>query len=84
MDLVIILVQAECRKQKVVFEDRQKVFIKLTHYRSKKQTRTDTQNFLESICDGIKVAIQVDDTYFSGSWDWFLSKDTEFIVTISQ
>lgn len=63
----------------IIFEDKQKVWIEFTLYRTAKMTRTDSHNFIEAIADGIKTAIKVDDCWFSGAWDWQQVKSDPYI-----
>lgn len=64
--------------------EKRKVWIIIFVYRP--NMRADPTNFIEGICDGVKVVCpNVDDNYFSCICDWFLDKtNPRFEITIIQ
>lgn len=36
--------------------------------------RSDPANFIDVILDIVKVAINIDDRWYAGSWDWCIDK----------
>lgn len=80
------LVIDQTNKKGIVWDlENKRVVVDFTFYRSPKQSRTDTQNFLEPLCDGIKYALRIDDVFYVGSWDWVLTeKEPKFVVRVSQ
>lgn len=49
-----------------------KIYIDIMVYRP--DMRSDPANFIDVILDIVKVAINIDDRWYAGSWDWCIDK----------
>lgn len=77
---IAFLVEAESRR--CVWQ-KYKVLVTIMIY--KPDNRGDAINFIDTICDGIKAGIGIDDRYFSVSLDWEIDKRQPRIeITVSQ
>lgn len=77
-----LLVELKNQVGKKKFEKR-KVYITLLIV--KPTMRGDCINFIDSICDVIKKAIEIDDNMFALSVDWEINKDKPYInIVIEQ
>lgn len=81
---VTIKTNNQCALQNALFKDRQKLWVNLVLVKTKRMVRTDAANFLESVCDGIKLALNIDDCWFAGSFDWELGAEPLIRLTLSQ
>lgn len=72
------------RAQDLDWDDQRKIRVDIMIYRS--NLKLDPQNVVDTICDGVKAGINVDDNIYSGSWDWELVKKGKerIVITISQ
>jgi hypothetical protein len=81
---VELLVRNKCLTQSISFKPKTKTWVHLVLVKTPRMTRTDASNFLESICDGVKKAIGVDDCLFAGSFDWLNGPEALFQLEVSQ
>lgn len=72
------------RAQDLAWDGKRKIRVDIMIYRP--NLKLDPQNTVDTICDGVKMGIDVDDNVYSGSWDWELVKKGEerIVITVSQ
>lgn len=68
----------------ISFVPKTKVYVDLVLVKTPKMTKTDAANFLEAICDGVKLAIGIDDSYYAGSFDWQMGDEAMFLLELTQ
>jgi len=71
LKVIGMLIRGEMNKRAVAFQ-KGKVWLDIMIYRP--DMRADPPNFIDSICDGVKSALGIDDRFYAGSWDWELDK----------
>lgn len=74
----------QVRAQDLDWDSERKIKVNIMIYRS--NLKADPQNFVDTICDGVKYGINVDDNVYAGSWDWELVQkgDERIIIAVSQ
>ena len=79
-----MLVRNQMAVKGVSFVPKTKVFVDLVLVKTPKMTKTDAANFLEAICDGVKLAIGIDDHLFAGSFDYTFGDEAMFLLELTQ
>lgn len=69
MDGISMLTLGECNRQRIRFKPK-KTWVRIMVYRP--DMLADPINFLDVICDGIKVGLGIDDNLFAATVDWEL------------
>ncbi len=77
MDGIAMLVRGECNRQGIRFKSK-KTVVRIMVYRP--DMRADPINFLDVICDGVKVGLGIDDNLFAAVVDWELEPGNPGIV----
>ena len=70
MDAISYLIRPQCYGYKWTDE---KIYVRIMVYRP--DNETDPANFVDAICDGIKVGIGRDDNIYAVSVDWEFDED---------
>jgi hypothetical protein len=81
---VELLVRNKMLVNSIKFKPKTKTWVHLTLIKTPRMTKTDASNFLESICDGVKLAIEVDDSYYAGSFDYKAGTEAMFLLELTQ
>ena len=74
MDAISYLIRPQCYGYKWTDE---KIYVQIMVYRP--DMRGDPQNFVDTVCDAIKVGIGRDDNIYAVSVDWALDEDNPHI-----